>query len=76
MKSKQDIAGYKTDCFYYEPCPLCYGCRNYHKYCYYRCDERCARTEAEKKFNVCTKPEIHNPKNFEKMLSRPEPICI
>lgn len=64
-KSKYDTQGWQTDCFYYEPCPLCFGCRNYgdHIKCEYRCGE------AVKK-NVCTS-NYHYPKNFEKMIVRP-----
>lgn len=76
MKNKQDTAGYKTDCFYYDPCPLCYGCRNYGKYYISRCDTRCAHTPSEKKFNVCSKPELHNPRNFAKMVTRGEAITV
>lgn len=74
MKSKNDVAGYRYECFYYEPCPLCYGCRNYHGS--YKCDNLCAHTAQDRKNNICNKPELHNPTNFAKMIRRPEPILL
>lgn len=76
MKSKNDVEGYRTDCFYYDPCPLCYGCMNYHVICHNRCDERCASSISKKKKNVCVNRKLHNPQNFAKMIRRPEPIKI
>lgn len=67
MKTVNDVAGYISECGYYEPCPICYGCRNAYKYCSYRCDNRCA---GDKKQNICTSP-LHYPANFEKIISRP-----
>lgn len=76
MKTKNDVMGYKTGCFHYDPCPLCYGCRNYHVFCHNRCDDRCAASALEKKKNVCTNKKLHNEQNFAKMICRPEPVVI
>ena len=76
MKTKNDVMGYKTGCFYYDPCPLCYGCRNYHVYGHNRCEDRCAASALEKKKKVCITKKLHNEQNFAKMISRPEPVVI
>lgn len=66
-KTKQEVYGYKYDCFYYDPCPICYGCRNYHAYCHSRCDIHCG---VDMRKNVCTS-KLHTPENFAKIISRP-----
>jgi hypothetical protein len=64
----QDVKGYNINCFYYEPCPICFGCRNYGFHIF--CDSRCG---GDVKTNVCTST-LHNPKNFEKIITRPRVI--
>ena len=70
MKTKNDVAGYKIDCSFYDPCPLCYGCKNFGRLT--KCDWECSR---DTKKNVCNN-KLHNPRNFAKMLHRPDPIII
>lgn len=65
--SKRDVQGYRDNCFYYDPCPICYGCRNYHVYCVSRCDNRCG-DDIHK--NVCIS-KFHTPENFAKIIQRP-----
>ena len=76
MKTKNDVEGFRSGCFYYDPCPLCYGCRNYHAVCHNRCDERCAHTPQDKKKNVCLNKNLHNPVNFAKMIRRSKPVIV
>ncbi len=66
--SKDKVAGYREGCFYYDPCPICFGCRNYRTYCNSKCEIHC---DEDKKNNVC-KNEKHNPSNFEKLIMRPK----
>lgn len=65
-KEKKDVAGYKEYCFYYDPCPICYGCRNYHVYCHSKCDDLCGQNLRQ---NVCTS-KLHTPENFAKIIMR------
>ena len=64
-----DTQGYITNCDGYDPCPLCYGCRNYGVY--NKCESRCGHNNFTAKNNVCFKKELHNEKNFERMITRP-----
>ena len=36
QKRKEDVAGYIKSCPNFNPCPLCYGCRDYDS-SYYEC---------------------------------------
>lgn len=65
FKTQMDTEGYKHDCINYDPCPLCYGCRNYGIYPF-SCDEICGSNH---KKNIC-KIELHTPKNIAKMVRR------
>jgi len=67
FKTKYDTDGWRSDCFYYDPCPICYGCRNSYQYCHSRCDNICGHN---KKKNICLS-KLHYPKNFEIMIKRP-----
>lgn len=65
---KEDVRGYRDYCFYYEPCPICYGCRNYNAaYCPPGGHYECSR---DVKNNVCTS-QYHTPENFAKVIQRP-----
>lgn len=66
-RNKYETAGWRESCFYYDPCPICYGCRNYHTYCHSRCDFLCGDNLRK---NVCTS-KLHTPENFAKMIRRP-----
>ena len=64
-KTPKDTSGYRENCLQYNPCPLCYGCRNYG--CYpFTCDDLCGRN---KKINIC-KTQLHTPQNIAKMVRR------
>lgn len=72
MKTKKEtVKGYVTDCFNYDPCPLCYGCRNYGVF--NKCVNRCG---GDLKTNTCTNTKLHNEKNFAKMIYRPKPYEV
>lgn len=66
MSKREEVWGYIHNCHNYDPCPLCYGCRNFGIYldCYDHCGD-------DKKKNVCNNKKLHNPKNFAKMINRP-----
>ena len=64
-KTVADTEGYKSNCPHFDPCPLCYGCRNYGYYIN-KCDERCGRN---KKFNACDKTK-HTPRILSRMIQR------
>lgn len=70
MKRMCDTQGYITNCVGYDPCQLCYGCRNYGLF-QEKCYSRCGHNQYTAKNNVCFKKEIHNERNFEKMITRP-----
>ncbi len=65
FKTMQDTEGYKHDCPNYDPCPLCYGCRNAGLYPS-RCDSLCGENP---KKNICNR-ELHTPKNIGMMVQR------
>lgn len=65
FKTIQDTEGYKNDCPYYDPCPLCYGCRNFGIYPS-RCDTMC---DTNHKKNICN-VELHTSKNIGMMVRR------
>lgn len=72
MKTKKDrVKGYITDCLNYDPCPLCYGCRNYGVL--NKCENHCGD---DLKTNACLNKKLHNETNFAKMIHRPQPIII
>lgn len=64
-KTIRDTEGYKHDCPGYDPCPLCYGCRNAGMYPD-RCDILCM---GNPKRNVCNR-ELHTSKNIGMMVRR------
>ena len=65
FKTPKDTAGYKGDCPDYDPCPLCYGCRNYGLHAF-TCDALCATNS---KFNICNQ-SLHTPANIARMVLR------
>lgn len=71
MYKKLTVQGYINNCAGYDPCPLCFGCRNYG--IYNKCESICG---AEKRKNTCTNTKLHNETNYAKMLRRPEPVYI
>ena len=64
-KTVQDTAGYQAGCAHFDPCPLCYGCRNYGIYPF-TCDELCA---VNPKTNICNR-SLHHPGNIARMVRR------
>lgn len=68
---EEQVAGYIHNCIGYDPCPLCYGCRNFGRYI--KCENKCGNNI---KLNVCNKPSLHNETNYGKMIKRPQPIII
>lgn len=64
-KTERDTEGYRNDCPGYDPCPLCYGCRNAGLYSS-RCDTLC---NGNHKKNICNR-ELHTPQNIGKMVRR------
>lgn len=64
-KTPRDTEGYQHDCPDYDPCPLCYGCRNAGLHSS-RCNTLCA---GNPKKNICN-VELHTSKNIEKMVRR------
>ena len=67
MKTKYDTQGYKLNCPDYNPCPLCYGCRNFDS-SRIRCQNRCETTNP--KHNICDKKK-HTEKGLSLMIKRP-----
>ena len=65
FKTPRDTEGYKNDCPDYDPCPLCYGCRNAGMHSS-RCDTLCA---GNTKKNICNR-KLHTPKNIGMMVQR------
>ena len=65
FKTICDTEGYKHDCPDYDPCPLCYGCRNAGMHPN-RCNTLCMDNP---KKNVCN-VELHTPENISKMVRR------
>ena len=65
FKTIRDTEGYKNDCPGYDPCPLCYGCRNAGMYPN-RCDTLCMGNSKKNTCNV----ELHTSKNIGKMVRR------
>ena len=65
FKTQKDTGGYIYDCPDYDPCPLCFGCRNYGTYSS-RCDSVCG---SNPKKNICNR-ELHTPANIAKMVRR------
>lgn len=72
MYKKYKVQGYIDNCSGYDPCPLCFGCRNYGLY--NECESNCGGKQL--KFNACTNRKLHNERNYAKMLSRPKAIEI
>ncbi len=68
---KYKVQGYVDNCFHYDPCPLCFGCRNYGQF--NKCESKCGR---DLKTNACLNKKLHNERNFAKMISRLEPIVV
>lgn len=62
----QDVKGYNINCFYYDPCPICFGCRAFDSTLL--CSDRCG---GDIKTNVCSS-NLHYPKNFEKIINVPK----
>ena len=62
-KTKFSALGAKMNCPNFNPCPLCYGCRNYNdKY------EACLKCkEDNKKYNTCN-TNLHKADIISKML--------
>lgn len=65
QKKVSNVLGYKINCGNFNPCPLCYGCRNYDS-SILSC-ERCYIDN--KKFNICDTKK-HNTKTLSKMIKR------
>lgn len=65
FKTQMDTEGYINDCPGYDPCPLCYGCRNAGMYPS-RCDTLCY---SNVKKNICNR-QLHTSKNIGKMVRR------
>lgn len=68
-KTPQDPAGYDK-CPDFNPCPLCYGCRNYDP-SYYKCIMICG---GNVKYNTCDTHK-HNDKALSLMI-RPQEVNI
>lgn len=64
-KTVRDTEGYRHDCAEFDPCPLCYGCRNYGMYPS-RCDTLCMDNP---KKNICN-TALHTPMNIGRMVRR------
>lgn len=65
-KTPYDTQGYKHNCVNYNPCPLCYGCRNYDA-SYAKCVNLCG--SKNKKFNVCDRYK-HRDDLLARMIKR------
>lgn len=70
MKTANSSLGAQKNCINFEPCPLCYGCRNYDS-----ADIRCDECYEEKKQNIC-KTYVHTNKALGLMLRHRERIHI
>lgn len=64
QKTVHDVLGWQIDCINFNPCPLCYGCRNYDE-SYVKC-EKCA---VDMSFNVCNR-KLHTEKALAMMIPR------
>ena len=65
FKTPKDTAGYQGNCPDYDPCPLCYGCRNAGLYPF-TCDALCS---GNAKINICNR-ELHTSANIGRMVRR------
>lgn len=66
--SKEDplnLPRHRTNCLWFEECPLCYKCRNYDsKYV------KCLTCNLNKTDGICHKRNIHTPEAFAMMITR------
>lgn len=69
MRKIEDVAGARSRCPDFDPCPLCYGCRNYSD-SYAKCVETCQSHPRD----ACNR-EKHTDKILAKMI-RPAVIRI
>jgi len=65
MKKPSDVQGYIINCIDFEPCPLCYGCRNYRTYMI-KCVNRCS---GNLKKDTC-KTSLHTESILGRMIRR------
>lgn len=65
-KTPDSVKGAKIRCPDFNPCPLCYGCRNYDP-SYYKCIMTCGGN----KNDVCNTSK-HNDRALKLMIRRPE----
>lgn len=70
QKTINDPLGAVNGCQWFNPCPLCYGCRN-HDSNFARC-QKCFDTD--KKFNICN-TDLHKEEILSMMIRR-ETITI
>lgn len=70
MKNVNSTVGAQKNCINFEPCPLCYGCRNYNS-----ADIRCDECFEDKKMNIC-RTDIHTISALNMMLKNKEIIHI
>lgn len=71
QKTIHDVLGWVINCKDFNPCPVCYGCRNYDP-SRLKCINHCE--EQNKKFNTCDRT-IHTEKALS-MFIRREKIII
>lgn len=62
IKNWNSARGARINCPNFDPCPLCYGCRNYNS-----AVVRCDKCLENKKFNICDR-EFHSEHNLGLML--------
>lgn len=63
IKKVNDVRGYKINCANFNPCPLCFGCRNADPK-YIKC-EKCM----ESKYDICN-TDLHTEKAISMMVPR------
>lgn len=63
---KYNTYGTAHNCSWYEPCPLCYGCRAYNSK-YIRCQKCIEPENGGKKYNICN-TELHTNKVLSRMI--------
>ena len=70
IKTKLSARGAKIHCPYFNPCPLCYGCRSYNNK-FMQC-QKCE--QIDKKYNICN-TNRHKANAINKMLYN-EPVIL
>lgn len=69
QKTMHDVLGWQMDCINYDPCPLCYGCRNFDvSY------KKCEKCNENAKRDVCNRVR-HTPKALAMMINK-KPIVV